>query len=1143
MISRLYIILFAIAAAFAATPAHAFDSGYYASHSRLASGHWVKIKADSEGIFQISYDELRQWGFSDPTTVNVYGYGAVDLMSHNFDPSQPDDIKQIPSMHTSDGRILFYAIGDVRATVGTTRERVGNTDRMPAEPERTRNIYDTASYYFLSDADGATTFTATPYTEPDESLAPLTNHIHVDLYEDENFSPLDYGVIFHGTKYGASEPVPFTFGIKNFEASDNDANILFFHMLASCRTGSGHQTYVQTDSYPKGTEKTRENSNYFINATDFTPFTNASGRLWLKASDATAGIPDQQVTFRCKVNFNDLTYLADDYAILAYPRRNVLGTDPFIVMTLSNLTNDKGRSIVFPAASSNLQMWLVDNSYDVEPLQGKYDAATSAKDFTLPRKAVRAIAFEPASQFPAVEYTGEVSAQDLHSADTPHILIITSEEYLSLAEELAQIHRRYQGYDVLVVTQDQAFNEFSSGARSAMAYRRLAKMLYDRNPGKMRGIILYGAGSFDNRCITVDKRDRMLTYQTTDFALANNIVDSYTSDNIFGMLLDDYVHDNIERLPMQVPVGRIPVLNAAEGSSYNAKVEHRLSHTVSPDIYNHIIYLSGNQNDNAHLQQSVEVRNFMTAANPHLQHDMIPINIYPYNDQTKAEYAHSLILSALQRGSGYMTYTGHGGASFVGIGGYLDNASIAKDEYDFAPFVTFASCHQYEFDRLSRSLLDIMIFEPDGGAIAGVGAGRSVYLQQNIFTSKGMGYAYATAKPGDTYGDVYLAARNWLLSQVTVPGDNNGTLVNNMAYNYCGDPVIPVGVPEYECTLSAIGGSTPASATIEPLRPTELTGAVVDANGNTLTSFNGNVTIRIFDGSHTEQSLKMSGDTDNFKPYSVDLENDVLTTAWGTVKNGIFTVSVTVPEKFYQAADHLVVIAATDPATGSTAISNVRVNIAAEATGSSTAYKAPSIEQFYASTDGLTPSTDVEPDFELYALIDPSNVGINFSNTGLKPRTRIMVDGTSSISRIENSLTRRDDGMFELRWPVSGLAEGHHSIELIVANNAGLTDREIIDINCVTRNIAATVRISEPVSSTSAVIGLDGDAVENCRILISDHKGNTIFAKDNVTMPYEWNLTDNAGQPVPDGLYKVSLLLQSGRSYGHTATGKIIVIR
>ena len=41
-----------------------------------------------------------------------------------------------------------------------------------------------------------------------------------------------------------------------------------------------------------------------------------------------------------------------------------------------------------------------------------------------------------------------------------------------------------QGIDVLVDDAEEIYNEYSSGAFSAMAIRRFVKMLYDRNPRK-----------------------------------------------------------------------------------------------------------------------------------------------------------------------------------------------------------------------------------------------------------------------------------------------------------------------------------------------------------------------------------------------------------------------------------------------------------------------------------------------------------------------------------------------------------------------------------------------------------------------------------------------------------------------------------
>ena len=38
----------------------------FAENSRLTSGHWVRVSVDRTGIYEISYDRLRELGFSNP---------------------------------------------------------------------------------------------------------------------------------------------------------------------------------------------------------------------------------------------------------------------------------------------------------------------------------------------------------------------------------------------------------------------------------------------------------------------------------------------------------------------------------------------------------------------------------------------------------------------------------------------------------------------------------------------------------------------------------------------------------------------------------------------------------------------------------------------------------------------------------------------------------------------------------------------------------------------------------------------------------------------------------------------------------------------------------------------------------------------
>ena len=52
------LLLASAAVVSAAFSAQALVVSYYAGESRLASGHWVKIEADTTGIYQITPDEL-----------------------------------------------------------------------------------------------------------------------------------------------------------------------------------------------------------------------------------------------------------------------------------------------------------------------------------------------------------------------------------------------------------------------------------------------------------------------------------------------------------------------------------------------------------------------------------------------------------------------------------------------------------------------------------------------------------------------------------------------------------------------------------------------------------------------------------------------------------------------------------------------------------------------------------------------------------------------------------------------------------------------------------------------------------------------------------------------------------------------------
>ena len=75
--SKLLTILLSAAALTASSvETGAVNMNHYAENSKLAAGKWVKVCTDTEGVHEISYDQLAAMGFDDPAKVKIFGWGG-----------------------------------------------------------------------------------------------------------------------------------------------------------------------------------------------------------------------------------------------------------------------------------------------------------------------------------------------------------------------------------------------------------------------------------------------------------------------------------------------------------------------------------------------------------------------------------------------------------------------------------------------------------------------------------------------------------------------------------------------------------------------------------------------------------------------------------------------------------------------------------------------------------------------------------------------------------------------------------------------------------------------------------------------------------------------------------------------------------
>ena len=226
-------------------------SGRYAAHSVLATGQWAKISVLETGIYQITDALVRQCGFSNINNVKVYGYGGA-LQPERLDGdylTATDDLHEVPTYTTANGRRLFHAVGPVSWESATATTRI-------------RNPYSVYGYYFLTESDGepltvdSATFVGAFYPANDDyhSLYEVDNyawyHSGRNLYDGRllaSQSTNTYSLPAHGHD-GTLTVVLTSNGVGTVSVALNDSVV---GSIAFSSAPSGHdEALVCTETFP-----------------------------------------------------------------------------------------------------------------------------------------------------------------------------------------------------------------------------------------------------------------------------------------------------------------------------------------------------------------------------------------------------------------------------------------------------------------------------------------------------------------------------------------------------------------------------------------------------------------------------------------------------------------------------------------------------------------------------------------------------------------------------------------------------------------------------------------------------------------------------------------------------------------------------
>lgn len=1109
----------------------ALSQNYYKQNSVLSSGHWVKIATDTTGIYEISYDELRNWGFADPSQVSVYGYGSILTNEHSFSTDYPDDLIQTATLHSADGRILFYSEGDLRCAIDKS-----TTESSSPKLAYDRNHYDAHTYYYLTDSRAPKAIDSREFMSITADIHPSVNwHYCIDFIEHEEQNVGKGGVFYHDKPLGVGESEGFSYQIRNFYTDDSQTTTRgYFRYVAKVK--SAHTTRFPITA--------SDNVKIISNRPNYCPTTFSDGCLYYTTTgEATFTSTDEQpldctdVTFSVSTpdNFSG-SYFAIDYAYIVYPRKNRLDRCNELHLNFNTAIPDQ----IFELydIDENTEVWNVTDPTSVFRYELEYDSENHSGKASFTEESAEApsriIAFSTAKRHRSVKYVDVVENQNLHHLSTPDMLIIANRMCLTAAEELAQIHRDIQGLEVAVVPQDIVFNEFSSGSKHPAGLRRLVKMLYTRKREKLKYLLLYGTSTWDNRGINTDRDDDIVSFQVEIEDQARETSTNYCSDQYFGMLSDDFSTQTMaSKQLMHIGVGRIPAPTLSIARQVNEKIRQHLLYPTTAREYLHAIMLSDQGDSNSHFLHSSEASDTLHSYRHEMTTTRADLELYPtYDKQGRESESEVIVRNQLKSGAGYFSYCGHGNADDITRISFYSRTFVKNLSYNTLPIAMLSTCDVFPFDRRSFSLAEDMLYMPKGGMIGVIGACRSVYLDYNRLLNNAVAKVYATADAKTCTGDMLRLARKSLIGEL---GSMTGGLgYNTLCYNLCGDPAIPLGAPKYGIDIEA--SNTLSSNTL-----TTISGKITGIDGSEVSDFNGFATIDVYDKPIKRTNLKNS-------KLSATIDENIIGTYTAEVVNGKFTSEIVIPGPSVGSGKHRIAVTAADSVSHEQAAGIITdVDITDDGSdlpddiGSST----PSIEAFYINSPDFEQGDIIGPKFTITAIVDPGVSGICTNNLNIRSKSRLILDENSNYSHVLTGLRPDGSGKLRFDYTFESIPEGQHSLKLKMLNNAGNSSE--VSLNFIVSDVITgtlTVDKANPIRST-VTFDFDSEShdIDSAELLIIDHAGNTVVNRRNVSFPFEWDLTTDAGTRADDGLYHASVLFENSQNYGTSNRVELIILK
>lgn len=1070
----------------------------YQKSTPFDSGKWIKFKISDTGIYEISYAELSEMGFSDPSKVGVCGGSSTPLDINFFDETgkqlYSDALHPIGVIHSTD-RMYVYLTG------ASAYEFVADSSYLTKGyfHRKSKNIYTDTPSYFLTDShpyvteaphNGVSSAGATTIYGGAGFIAHEADIYHNDSNSGQLFwgeSLNDGHSSRHTWNYSLScvdlmTPAVMECEIYIDQASDPAATYGYGAVGGTRNFSSPVKKYNFSNHYPQ-----RPTASAIM-------LPGKSGQLYAEYNSVSnrSGVAN--------VDFWTLTYSRTSPSLTDCDGRR-MAQEEFLINTLNE---GKTGLIVMDVPAGTLALDITDPlavaTVTLNGTTGNMRGAVS-NNGAYPRLVV----FDPSLEQKKIMSPSPVVSTSLHSkaAERADMLIITTPDYRQHADRLAAIHAAKEGLKVIVADVEDIYNEFSAGNPDPMAYRALTRMLWQSDMSAISNVLLFGPVSNDMRRLVShggSDTETLIAYQSVNTTIESG---AYNINDIHGMMTDYINPANPAVYPLEIGVGVLPFANTQEAKTFVDKIDSYLNTTDHSRGVNDNCIVAGLYDKHMH---GVHALNIYDVVYRGKHGDIIPevVSIDAYGEKN----ARARFISALDRGASVLSYMGHGAQTMLGKNTNffaMPDAMSLKNRTH--PFLTVAGCEISNFDRGERGIGEAMALSTRHGAIGSLIATRDTWAMQNLALIRNFYLAlYKTgSNPTPSSPDITTPQT---IGQIYARAKTSNVTENKFAYQLVADPALRIAT-----ATRGVDVKVPVSGLI-PGQMVEIKFTVLDADGKPDTDYNGTATCKLMGPIEQRESKDLV--TNTLKEDGVSLKvyyTDNYATASTDVKDGSGKFRMLVP---YNTASK----------TGSeftvhvgTFDSDSWIGAAGKAKGQIRTSGQSGITQ-----DRTNPTItlfEYDADLNVLRLEVSDNHGFYTGDINATDYLRVTLDGQILSDATAFPPTVTSDGLGMIRIiPLRSISRGEHSARVTVKDCAGnqvsaetifSTDRPMADVRLQLQGEAAW---------TKALFKVEGSYNSNSRIVITDAEGRRVAVRAIRGEEVSWNLSLDDGGKASPGLYK-----------------------